>query len=385
MTLVNAFGGLAQEHPNSAGDAHLVAGNKVRWRKEFNDPTLADWVVSTGTGQTVTVSNSNLLITTGTTANAQTTVMSKQTFSVPFKIAFGFQISQKIANQEFYVEVVADDGNGGADETVVAAWRIAGSDSVTATNARTEVRNGGAARVQSANIASQASQTTGAIYEIVLESDETWFHSRLADSVAGRSTSSVKNTTSPDPTRKFHARFRVVNGATAPASNTTFTSAFVTSIDYTEFQVEVTGGQGSISAGQAVPVYSTGGSTTVANATIASSASVTGLSVQKLISAATTNATLVKSSAGRVYGYQLANTSASWRYVKFYNKATAPTVGTDVPLHTLPLAPNTTTDLNLTIPITHATGIGIAVTGSPADNDATAIGAGEVVGTIFYA
>src|SRR5690242_4134795 len=51
-----------------------------------------------------------------------------------------------------------------------------------------------------------------------------------------------------------------------------------------------------------------------------------------LISAATTNATNIKASAGQVYGYDIYNNNAAVRFVKFYNKATAPTVGTDTPI-----------------------------------------------------
>jgi len=54
-------------------------------------------------------------------------------------------------------------------------------------------------------------------------------------------------------------------------------------------------------------------------------------SVARLLSsAATTNATNVKTTYGNLYSLQLQNTSASARYLKLYNKATAPTVGTDI-------------------------------------------------------
>ena len=58
--------------------------------------------------------------------------------------------------------------------------------------------------------------------------------------------------------------------------------------------------------------------------------------------AATTNATSTKASAGTVYGIIVANASAETRYLKVYNKASAPTVGTDTPVLTFPVASGAT-------------------------------------------
>lgn len=53
-----------------------------------------------------------------------------------------------------------------------------------------------------------------------------------------------------------------------------------------------------------------------------------------LTSAATTNATSVKTSGGTIYNIVASNTGAAAAYLKIYNKASAPTVGTDIPVHT---------------------------------------------------
>ena len=97
-----------------------------------------------------------------------------------------------------------------------------------------------------------------------------------------------------------------------------------------------------------------------------------------LTSAATTNATVVKNSAGRVSLIALTNTNAADRFFKLYSKATAPTVGTDIPIMTIPVAANSFRIIDfsafgLQIPV----GIGYAVTGLIADSDATAISAGD--------
>lgn len=114
------------------------------------------------------------------------------------------------------------------------------------------------------------------------------------------------------------------------------------------------------------------------------SAGAAGSSVFKVLSAATTNAGVVKAGAGRIYGYHISNSSASWRYIRLYNQVAAPTVGTTVPIMVIPIGPGQTITSDKSIPITFATGIAISITGAAADLDATAIVANEVVGHILF-
>jgi hypothetical protein len=51
--------------------------------------------------------------------------------------------------------------------------------------------------------------------------------------------------------------------------------------------------------------------------------------------AASNNAAFAKASAAQLFAVTAYNQSAALRYVKIYNKATAPTVGTDVPVFVL--------------------------------------------------
>lgn len=108
----------------------------------------------------------------------------------------------------------------------------------------------------------------------------------------------------------------------------------------------------------------------------------TALSALKVISAASTNATSVKGSAGQLYWLHVVNTNAAARFLKLYNKATAPTVGTDVPIHTFAIPGNTGGAgfvIALPVPITFATGIALALTTGVADADAGAVAANEIV------
>lgn len=106
----------------------------------------------------------------------------------------------------------------------------------------------------------------------------------------------------------------------------------------------------------------------------------------RLWSAATTNASVVKSSTAGLYGFNAINTSASIRYLKFYNKTTTPTVGTDTPILTTMLPASTQTNLNFgDIALAFATGLSIGITGAAADADTTAIAANDINLTVFYA
>lgn len=96
-------------------------------------------------------------------------------------------------------------------------------------------------------------------------------------------------------------------------------------------------------------------------------------------SAATNNATVAKSSEGVLLGVNGYNSNAAARYLKIYNKATAPTVGTDTPVLTIALAP--TSMFNLTFPGIHfSAGISYALVTGNADSDNTAVGLGEILG-----
>lgn len=101
--------------------------------------------------------------------------------------------------------------------------------------------------------------------------------------------------------------------------------------------------------------------------------------VARLLSAAnTTNATSVKTLTGDVFkviGYNAGVVT----YLKFYNKASAPTVGTDTPLFTIYLPANTAFALDLD-GFNFSTGIAYALTTGSADADTGAVAAGAVLG-----
>lgn len=92
----------------------------------------------------------------------------------------------------------------------------------------------------------------------------------------------------------------------------------------------------------------------------------------------------VKASAGQVYGWHFRNFSTAMIYVKLFNKATAPSVGTDVPYVTIPLAPAEVSEMPIPTGIEFDTGIGIGATTGLADDDSGPPSLNEVVVTLFY-
>jgi len=104
----------------------------------------------------------------------------------------------------------------------------------------------------------------------------------------------------------------------------------------------------------------------------------------RVVSASGTNAHMIKSSAGSVLLLSAINSSASVRYLRFYNVATTPVPGTTAVAWTIQLPVGQTT-INLdaeAFPFTN--GIGVSITGATGDSDTTAIAASDVVVTILY-
>lgn len=114
-----------------------------------------------------------------------------------------------------------------------------------------------------------------------------------------------------------------------------------------------------------------------------------GYTPHKVLSAATTNATSLKAGAGAIGSILAINFNAAARYLKLYNKASAPTVGSDAPVWTVPIPPNGTTGggVSISIPggLLFTTGIAYAITAAIGDSDTTAVAANEICVSIAYA
>jgi hypothetical protein len=109
-------------------------------------------------------------------------------------------------------------------------------------------------------------------------------------------------------------------------------------------------------------------------------------SYQKFISGTGLNATAVKGSPAKLTILNIVNGAATLRYFKIYNKASAPTVGTDIPLITITLPTGSSSfTLPAFIGIDFSVGLSFACTLGVADADTTPFTVvGEVTAMLAY-
>jgi hypothetical protein len=106
-------------------------------------------------------------------------------------------------------------------------------------------------------------------------------------------------------------------------------------------------------------------------------------------STATTNSTLIRGSAGSVFNIIVHNTHSgggggSAITLRFYDKATAPVVGTDVPMIIIHVQSNDSKEINFTSGITFKNGIAYSITAGNALLDSTPVSTDGVQVYIGY-
>jgi len=97
-----------------------------------------------------------------------------------------------------------------------------------------------------------------------------------------------------------------------------------------------------------------------------------------LSSAASTNATCLKNSPGTIYSLFIHNNSGSARYLRLYDKASAPVVGTDTPIAIIQVTPSVSKEMCLAHGITFRTGIAFALTNGGDLTNSTAVAADAI-------
>ena len=102
-----------------------------------------------------------------------------------------------------------------------------------------------------------------------------------------------------------------------------------------------------------------------------------------LVSAASTNPSVVKASAGTVNGWYIYNSNGSARKVAFHNIATTPTAGSGV-VYSLVIPPLSAANVSFPDGITFTTGIAITTVTGLADSDVAAVALNDLVINIFY-
>jgi uncharacterized protein YfiM (DUF2279 family) len=178
---------------------------------------------------------------------------------------------------------------------------------------------------------------------------------------------------------------RFKNTGTAPLSNTINTIETVIVQDTNDVLVEVAAARGNNGSNRSLSVSgSVSASLSSQSVTLGASSTVgTGLTVSRQAAVTATAGNLVKSTAGRLYGYAISNPGAAAAWFHIYNKATAPVVGTDTPIVSILVPAGVTVDAENAYGLTFSAGIGVGA------NDLTAISgptppATALVANIYY-
>lgn len=208
-------------------------------------------------------------------------------------------------------------------------------------------------------------------------------------------TATTNLTLVPLPGNTPIADFTIVNCGGAVIKRTELRLSFVRIFDYERQRVEMLARPiGDIAASvptviqggtlPAVTTVSTVSTVTSVTAVVAAGTPTVPATPYFVNSLATTNGALILTGTSGLQAFYATNIGATAAFVKLYNKATAPTVGTDVPEMIISV-PAATAGVPGTVEVTpgfngyrFALGLGIAITGAAADADTTAVAAGQV-------
>ncbi len=107
------------------------------------------------------------------------------------------------------------------------------------------------------------------------------------------------------------------------------------------------------------------------------------MALSRKVSLASINATVVVTGPGRLCQVIVGNANAAVRYLKFYDKASSPTLASDTPFLVIPIPPaNAAPPINCDIPFVQ--GLGFVMTTGGADTNTGAVAADEIFLTLTY-
>jgi hypothetical protein len=229
---------------------------------EFNTFDTTDkWdLVQTGAGMAITIAGTTtkyLNINSGVTINSQTIIRSRRTFQAPWRLLCGLTMSQRIANTEFFVELVgvdptnrvpeADAAGGNANSALNASgWKF---DGVSATGSLAYLRGQALPEVPSAALAVGTTAATGTgpnflpatVFEL-RHDYETLFHAdRAINSGFPTLPRQRRDDLMPEWNKEYKIQIRVRNLGTAPASATDCRVHFMRMLDFTRMLTQSIG------------------------------------------------------------------------------------------------------------------------------------------------
>lgn len=397
--------------PVTASGGRLVGTAKEKFRDDFlTFDTVEKWnYVQQGLNHSVSVEgllngSRYLKISSGANANSETIIRSRVMFQGPVKLAFSLTSSQSIINSECHVEIVEVDPVTGdliTDTSIFNSPNFNNArngfglvfEGTSQSNSKLKLRGQGVSEYLNAStslgtnsrVASGTTPnfTAPTITELLLQTEIASVNVRAVDSSAVSTVNLTRTSYVPNPDRYYSIQIRVKNLATAPVSNTDWRIHFVRLLDASRLSVDFGMIGGSDAAMLAPPVrVISAPSTTISGSVTASP--IVPPTQYFLNSAASTNGALILTGTSGLTSMYCTNTGASVAFVKLYNKATAPVVGTDIPEMIIPIPPmvgGVPGVANPAIgytPLRFLLGLGIAVTGGMEDTDVTPVAAGQV-------
>lgn len=173
-------------------------------------------------------------------------------------------------------------------------------------------------------------------------------------------------------------------GVIKPASTAPIATdrAIVVAVSPNSSGIITTGTAGSASS-QVLTVQGIASMTPLSTTNVVTAAG-NGYTKSRVNAAASTNATSLKASAGNISSIDVFNVAAYSVFLKLYNKASAPTVGTDTPVWTIPVAAGGGFSREFNAGDSFSTGIAYAITKLQADADTTVVVAGDLTGQIRW-
>lgn len=193
-------------------DMLKVQSIQKKMRDSFTRPLTDQWDTTLVGGTTATNTAGVLTIASGTTPGAYAELLSKETFTIPFRAMFCVQNGRHANNHQLIEAVSVDPVTGIPDGKHSVDMDLGGAAFTSATAMSFGTQNGGLRTLRSAS-STIVSTATYSILELEPFSDEAYFHSRTMDSTTGRSNSYVRHQQIPDPTAVYKLRIRSMNHA----------------------------------------------------------------------------------------------------------------------------------------------------------------------------
>jgi len=209
-----------------------------------------DWsLIRQDAGTSMGVASGILTLNSGTTAGSEIHVRCTKGIKLKALARAILQLSQRIANQSIFFELVNAAG------TTFARWTF---DGTSATNAKCASGNLG---VSTGDVTVGINTTVNyTVFEIYGELEQILFSNVPANTNSAKSLSAVFDRNIPEPDEEYFVQFRIVNGGTAPVSSTALNIDAVFIEDLETVAVEMLRGPGDSSAATAIAVRGTGGS-----------------------------------------------------------------------------------------------------------------------------